>query len=61
MTPAKLAAAMDLRSQGKKLEEIAATLSVSMSLLTRTLGHALVIGRYRRRELAGFRGIQNVV
>lgn len=38
MTPAKLEAAKDLRSQGKKLEEIAGTLSVSMSSLTRALG-----------------------
>lgn len=38
MTPTKLAAAKDLRGQGKKLQEIAETLSVSMSTLTRALG-----------------------
>ncbi|GGH97618.1 recombinase family protein [Arthrobacter liuii] len=38
MTPAKLEAAKDLRRQGRKLHEIAETLSVSMSTLTRALG-----------------------
>lgn len=38
MTATKLAAAKDLRRQGKKLQEIAETLSVSMSTLTRALG-----------------------
>ena len=38
MTATKLAAARDPRSQGKKLQEIAETLSVSMSTLTRALG-----------------------
>jgi DNA invertase Pin-like site-specific DNA recombinase len=38
MTAAKLAAAKDLRRHGKKLQEIADTLSVSMSTLTRSLG-----------------------
>ena len=38
MTAAKLEAARDLRRQGKKLQEIAETLSVSMSTLTRALG-----------------------
>jgi hypothetical protein len=38
MTPAKLEAARDLRRQGKKLQEISETLSVSMSSLTRALG-----------------------
>lgn len=38
MTPAKLEEARGLRHQGKKLREIAETLSVSMSTLTRALG-----------------------
>lgn len=38
MTAAKLETAKDLRRQGKKLQEIAETLSVSMSTLTRALG-----------------------
>ena len=38
MTPAKLETAKDLRRQGKKLQEIAETISVSMSTLTRALG-----------------------
>ncbi|WAH99735.1 recombinase family protein [Arthrobacter sp. MMS18-M83] len=38
MTPARLEAARDLRRQGKKLQEISETLSVSMSSLTRALG-----------------------
>jgi hypothetical protein len=38
MTAAKLEAAKDLRRQGKKLQEIAETLSMSMSTLTRALG-----------------------
>lgn len=38
MTPAKLETARDLRRRGKKLQEIAETLSVSMSTLTRALG-----------------------
>jgi hypothetical protein len=38
MTATKLAAARDLRRQGKKLQEIAETLSVSMSTLIRALG-----------------------
>lgn len=38
MTATKLAATRDLRSQGEKLQEIAETLSVSMSTLTRALG-----------------------
>lgn len=38
MTPAKLETARGLRRKGKKLQEIAETLSVSMSSLTRALG-----------------------
>ncbi|WP_309820706.1 recombinase family protein [Pseudarthrobacter sulfonivorans] len=38
MTAAKLEAARDLRHQGKKLQEIAEILSVSMSTVTRALG-----------------------
>ncbi len=38
MAAAKLEAAKDMRRQDKRLQEIADTLSVSMSTLTRVLG-----------------------